>query len=229
MATNEEKPSLASLLQTAIDGRLCDVHTSMPGIVKSYDRATQTAKIQPALKRKYTNGETVDLPIINKVPIMFPRSKGKWVHFDLEEGDEVTLVFSERSLDVWKERGGIVSPDDPRKFHLSDAFAYPGGYSIPNKLTPNGPQGSIEMAHGTNHIVIEESGKMTLKNGGGFVEMSDAGKFKVTNNTEELLDLLVQLADVLSTTTTNTVFGPMKLNDFATIAQLKTKLESLKG
>lgn len=229
MSNDEEKPSLAKLLQTAVDGKLCDVHTSMPGIVKSYDRATQTAKIQPSLKRKYTDGRIVDLPIINKVPVMFPRSKGKFVHFDLEPGDEVTLIFSERSLDTWKERGGQVSPDDPRKFHLSDAKAYPGGSSIPNKFTPNGAEGSIEMTNGENHIVIEKDGKTVLKNSGGLIEMSSAGKFKVTNNTEELLDLLVQLADVLSTTTTNTIFGPMKLNDFATIAQLKTKIESLKG
>lgn len=229
MSSNEEKPSFASLLQTAVNARLCDVHTSLPGIVKSYDRATQTAKIQPALKRKYTDGRIVDLPIINKVPIIFPRSKGKWVHFDLEPGDEVTLIFSERSLDNWKEKGGVISPDDPRKFHLSDAKAIPGGYSIPNALTPNGPKGSIEMANGENHIVIEEDGKFTLKNEGGFIEMDPSGKFKITNNTEELLDLMSQIADLLSTTTTNTVFGPMKLNDFAGFAQLKTKIDSLKG
>jgi len=229
MATNEEKPSLAKLLQMAIDGRLCDVHTSMPGIVKSYDRATQTVKVQPALRRKYVDGKIVDLPIINQVPVVFPRAKGKWVHFDLEEGDVVTLLFSERSLDTWKQKGGLVSPDDPRKFHLSDAYAIPGGYDLGSSLVPNGGEGSIEMANGENHIVIEKDGKMTLKNGGGFVEMGSDGKFKVTNNTEELLDLLVQLTDILSTTTTNTIFGPMQLNDFLDIAVIKTKLESLKG
>lgn len=229
MATNEEKPSLAKLLQTAIDGRLCDVHTSMPGIVQSYDRATQTAKIQPSLKRKYVDGNIVDLPIINKVPVIFPRSKGKWVHFDLEEGDVVTLLFSERSLDTWKERGGQVSPDDPRKFHLSDAYAIPGGYDLQGALVPNGPEKSIELAHGKNHIVIEESGKITLKNESGFIEISEAGKFKVTNNTEELVSLISDLADECSKILTNTVYGPQAPINKAAFTALKTKIDSLKG
>ena len=212
MANNEEKPSLAQLLQTAIDARLCDVHTSLPGIVKSYDRETQTAKIQPSLKRKYADGRTVNLPILNKVPIVFPRSATAWVHFDLVEGDEVTLIFSERSLDTWKEKGGVVSPDDPRKFNLSDAKAIPGGYSLPGKLTPKGAEGSIETANGGSHI-----------------EVTSSGKFKITNGTEEVLDLLSQTLQLLSTTTVNTVFGPMKLNDFAGFTQLKTKIDTLKG
>jgi len=226
---SEEKPTFADLLHSAIDGRLCDVHTSMPGIVKSYDRNTQTAKIQPSLKRKYADGRIVDLPIINKVPILFPRSKGKWVHFDLEAGDEVTLVFSERSLDTWKEKGGLVSPDDPRKFHITDAKAYPGGSSIPNALKPNGPAGSIEMANGTNHLVIEKSGKTLIKNGGGFVEISPGGKFKITNNTEELVSLISNLADECSKILTNTVYGPQALINKAAFTALKAKIDSLKG
>jgi hypothetical protein len=112
---------------------------------------------------------------------------------------------------------------------LSDAYAIPGGYPIGKPLSLNGGDGSIEMANGSNHIVIEKDGKTNIENGGGKIEMSSAGKFKVTNNTEELLDLLVQLTDILSTTTTNTVFGPMQLNDFLDIAVIRNKLESLKG
>ena len=229
VSNNEEKPSFASLLNTAIDGRLYDVHTSLPGIVESYDRATQTAKIQPSLKRKYTDGRVVELPIINKVPVMFPRSKGKFIHFDLEPGDEVTLIFSERSLDTWKEKGGTVSPDDPRKFHLSDAKAYPGGSSIPNVFTPNGVEGSMEMANGKNHVVIEKDGKLTLKNEGGFIEMGSTGKFKVTNNTEELVSLISDLADECSKILTNTVYGPQSPINKAAFTALKTKIDSLKG
>jgi len=229
MSNSEEKPSLADLLNTAIDSRLCDVHTAMPGIVKSYDRATQTAKIQPALKRKYADGRIVDLPIINKVPVKFPRSKGKWIHFDLEVGDVVTIIFSERSLDNWKEKGGLVSPDDPRKFNLSDAYAFPGGYPIGLSLSPNGGAGSIEMANGANHIVIEKDGKTTIKNGSGFIEMSASGKFKMTNNTEELVSLVSDLADACSKILTNTVYGPQAPINKSDFETLKSKIDSLKG
>lgn len=60
-------------------------------------------------------------------------------------------------------------------------------------------------------------------------------KLKVENSTAELIDLIVQwlekqieIADTLSTTTTNTIFGPMQLNDFSFFATKKTELEELK-
>lgn len=224
-----ENPSLAQLLQIAIDARMNDVCTCMPGTVVSYNRVKQTASIQPSLKRKYANGDEVLLPIVNSVPVVFPRSGGQWVHFDLKKDDVVTLIFSQRSLDIWKKKGGAVTPNDPRKFNLSDAYAMPGGYPEVAPFTPNGPEGSIEFANGANHVVIEKDGKVKAKNGGGFIEMSAQGKFKMSNNTNELFALLVQLTDILSTTTTNTIYGPMKLNDFALIAEIKAKLETLKG
>jgi hypothetical protein len=227
--SSEEKPSLAKLLQSAIDARLCDLNVSLPGEVISYDRAKQTAKIQPQIKRKYSDGRTVNLPIINNVPIVFPRSGKRFVHFDLEAGDNVTLLFSQRSLDQWKLKGGIVEANDPRKFNLSDAVAIPGGFPFPKSFTPKGEDGSIELNNSGHSIIMEKTGKMILENSSGKIEMSDDGKFKVTNNTEELLDLLVQLTEILATTTTNTIFGPMQLNDYLDIAVIKLKLESLKG
>ena len=190
---------------------------------------THRKLIDSSLKRKYADGRIVDLPIINKVPIVFSRSKGKWVHFDMDPGDEVTSVFVERSLDTWKEKGGSVSPNDPRKFQISDAMAYPGGSSIPNALKPNGPAGSIEMANGENYVLIEKSGKVLLKNGGGNIEMSPAGKFKITNDTEELVSLISDLADECSKILTNTVYGPQAPINKAAFTALKSKIDSLKG
>ena len=227
--SDKEAPSLGNLIQGIVDAKLVDANFSMPGIVESYDRISQTAKIQPCFKRKYVDGKEVNLPIINGVPIVFPSSGGQWIHFDLAKGDEVTLVFSQRSLDNWKEKGGVLLPGDTRRFNLSDAFAYPGGKPKPKKLKLNGPEKSIEISNGKNFLTIEKDGKVKGKNDGGFFQMDKAGKFQFSNNTNELMDLLVQLTDILSKTTTNTVFGPMKLNDFAMLEQIKTKLETLKG
>jgi hypothetical protein len=230
IATEKDtSPSFAQLLQNAIDAKIVDLNIALPGIVVSYDRAKQRAKIQPALKRTYADGSVVDLPIINNVPVIFPKSGARRFHFDLEVGSPVQLLFSQRSLDIWKAKGGTVSPNDPRKFNLSDAVAIPGLCSIADAVAPVGPADSVEVSNGTNSIYIEKDGKVTIKNGGGKIEMSPAGKFKITNNTEELLSLLTQVVNLLSTTTTNTIFGPMKLNDFAQFAILKTKIESLKG
>lgn len=63
-----------------------------------------------------------------------------------------------------------------------------------------------------------------------------ANKFKFQGSSDELVDLVVQLAaqveniaDKLSMDTTNTVLGPMKLNGFAYYAARKTDVTSIKG
>lgn len=225
----QEKPDLAKLFDVAIGGKLADMRICLPAKVVSYDRSTQTCKAAPSLKRKYKNGDIVDLPIINKVPVCFPGSRSMWFHFDLEPGDDITLVFSERSLDLWKLKGEPTTPEDPRKFNLSDAYAMPGGNPPVNPIKLNGPEGSIEMSNKENYFRIEEDGKIHGGNSGGFFEMDKAGKFQLSNKTEELLDLLDQLTNILYITTTNTIFGPMKLNHFAQIQVINTKIKTLKG
>ena len=65
--------------------------------------------------------------MIYNVPVLFPRSRKAAVTFPLEKGDTVLLVFAERSLDEWIEKGGNkVSPEDPRRHDMSDAIAIPG-------------------------------------------------------------------------------------------------------
>src|SRR6185295_14810444 len=41
-------------------------------------------------------------------------------------GDEVMLVFCDKSIDAWQSEGGEQDPDDARRHHLADAVAYPG-------------------------------------------------------------------------------------------------------
>lgn len=208
----EEEISLADFVLMAIDSRLIDTHTCLPGKVVSYDRATQTAKIQPALKRKYKDGSVVMLPIINKVPIAYPSGKDTFIHWDLEKDDDVILVIAERSLDIWKEKGEVVSPNDPRKFNLSDAYAIPGGKPVPNAFSPKGESGSIE-----------------ITNKDASFEITKDGIFKLTNGTDELFDLFSQTLTAIQNGTINTQFGPMKFNNLPDFIAIQQKLDAMKG
>lgn len=215
-----ESFSLPKVFQIAVDSRLADVNTCLPGEVVSYDRDTQTAKIQPSLKIKYADGSLVDRPIINRVPVQFSGTQEIKIHFDLKPGDTGILVFSQRSLDKWKETGGVVSPDDSRKFNLSDAYFLPGA-------RPAATPFPLEGKGAANSLV--------LINKEAFIEVTTDGKFKITNGTEELLDLIDQALDEIISTedslnkdTVNTIFGPMKLNGFVDYAGYKTKVEAIK-
>lgn len=200
-------PTLEQVIRMAIEARLLDVHVSMPGIIESYDPGTQTATIQPSLKRKYEDGVVVALPLINKVPVVFPRGDGWQITGPLKKGNPVTIVFSERSLEVWKKKGGVVDPADPRKFHISDAIAIPGGAAEPDKMT------------------IANPAALQLQIGQALIEATKGGKFKIKGASEELITLLSELLQELSIT--QTPVGP--LLNAANFTALKTRLDTLKG
>lgn len=132
-------PTLGQVVRQALDVRLGAMRVSMPGRIESFDAATQLARVTPLLKEEYENDEGAAvveaLPVINNVPVFIPGG-GMFVDtFPIEAGDECLLIFSDRSLDVWKERGGVVDPVAADRHTLTDAVALVGVRSKPNKAT----------------------------------------------------------------------------------------------
>lgn len=118
-----------------MDGRLKELHTCLPGIIDSYNPATQTASVQPAIKRVFTEQGGVNLPLCVDVPVAFPGGGDFFLTFPVQPGDECILFFSERCIDFWYANGGVQLPAEYRLHDLSDAFAQVGVNSQPNKLT----------------------------------------------------------------------------------------------
>lgn len=138
---NSAISNLADNIKQGVDNRIKDLHTSMPGIIQSFDAEKQTASVQPAIRRIFISRQgddeilaPHDLPILINVPVQFPRGGGFSLTFPVKKGDECLLVFAERSLDQWHKFGGVRDPG-ARRFHsLSDATAFVGVSSIPNKV-----------------------------------------------------------------------------------------------
>jgi len=188
--------TLASTIALAVNNRLKDLHTSMPGIIESFDPATQLVTVQPAIKRIFITTETdkeilvpVDIPLLINVPVCFPRGGGFSLTFPVTKGDECLLVFCERSIDNWHQFGGVKEPI-ARRFHaLSDAIAYVGLSSLPNKV-PDYSSTDVELKKddGSSKITIAADGTMTLKTDVKVtVDTPDAeftGNLKVLGNLE---------------------------------------------
>lgn len=124
------EPTLAEVIREAITSRLLDVHTALPGRVEKYDAATQTADVLPMVVRSVParagGYDTEELPVIPNVPLAWPRGGGCALHFPIEKGDFVLLVFSEAATSQWRESGDLSEPGDLRRHHLSYPFAIPG-------------------------------------------------------------------------------------------------------
>lgn len=190
--TRDNTPTLEEAIRSVIERRLVDVHTTLPGKIVSYDKATQKATIQIQLKKRYVDGTLVSIKPLPAVPISWPRANGgkSFLHMNLLPGDDVVLHFCERSLDNWKTQGGMTDPDDTRKFNLSDAFATPGGSAFPDAFVPSSE--AVELANDQSALHLFDDGHVQIKGGGG----------------DELVKVLYDLVNLLKTATTETIFGP---------------------
>lgn len=186
-----DSPDLGTMIGQAMDERLIDVHTSMPGRVESYDRATQTAEIRPQLKRvlRRRNGERVaeELPVIPCVPVSFPRVAGFFIHFPVKVGDFGTLVFSEYDIGRWRTIGDVVDPGDTRRHGLSGPTFVPGVF----------PQGSAI----TDADLSDDQMRLGAE-GAYVIEISDTGEIQLPAGAATFLAradrVLIELSAIVS-------------------------------
>ena len=149
------------------DGRQGQIHTSMPGVIVSYDPAKMTAVVQPALQVFHTQIDGTRVPTtlttISDVPVHFPGGGGHMLTFPVKAGDECWLVFSERSIDNWFQHGGVQQPSDWRMHDINDPVCHVGVRSQPNVpaggLNPNAVElrsddgATVVRVDGVNHAL----------------------------------------------------------------------------
>lgn len=121
----------ADSFHAQLEGRLKQLHTCLPGIIKSFDPETQIAEVQPAIQKITTTQGAFDLPLCVDVPVIFPQAQRFFITWPVAAGDECMLFFAERCFDRWFMEGGTQEPDDYRMHDLSDAFALVGVTSQP--------------------------------------------------------------------------------------------------
>ncbi len=127
----DTSPGLASVIAGAIESRLVDVHTSLPGRVESYDVARQVADIKPMLRRVIRRADMTrvseELPVIPCVPVLWQRGGGAFLSLPLTAGDFGLLVFADYTIDRFRSTGDDSDPGDERRFDLANATFFPCG------------------------------------------------------------------------------------------------------
>lgn len=175
LATTQDEAHAAQ-----IEGRLKDLHTCLPGIIHKFDPVTQTAEVQPAVKRIFIEKGAVNLPMCVDVPVAFPGGGDFFLTFPVKVGDECILHFSERAIDFWHFNGGVQLPAEYRLHDLSDAFAVVGVNSQPKKIpsfnatdtelrdrnrtvrTTMKPDGTVETVNANGSYLLSSAGAMTI-------------------------------------------------------------------
>lgn len=120
------QPNLADLLRAAIDRRQRQLHTALPGVVDSYDAATQTATVSLQVQLETPEGGAFEaVPALADVPVVWPGGAVGYFHGDLSAGDPVLCIFSESDFGGWFATGSVLPPDFQRRHGLY-GVAVPG-------------------------------------------------------------------------------------------------------
>lgn len=203
-------PFLEDVLVNAITSLISNINTAMPAKVLSYNASNQTATVQPMYKRKFSDNSEAALPVLNNVPVLFPRTKDAFLSLPIAAGDFVLLVFSQRSLDDFLARGEILSPTDSREYSINDAIAIPGLF----------PSSQTILASAQDVVLCNKDAKILLK---------EDGRFLIEGVSEELLSVLIDLIQAIIDMRINTMLGAQMPVNLATFMNIKSRLESLRG
>lgn len=138
------------LIRRALDSRLQDVWTCFPARVVAYDATTQTADLEPQVRRPIPNddGDIIgeDLPVLPNVPITFPRGGGDTyaITWKLQANDFVWVHVCTNAIGNWRSTGEVSDPGDVRNHSLGNCFAVPGAAPTSMALAQaNDPDGAM--------------------------------------------------------------------------------------
>lgn len=174
----------ADFVDARIEDALSEVHTATVGVIERYDPATQTATVRPVVERATPQSDGTcrheAMPVLPRVPVIFPRS-GAWaVTWSLVPGDSVLLVSLEQDASGWRagRAGATVRSGDTRRHHLAHSVAIPGLYprAAPIEDAPpavaSGASSRLSLgavAQNATRLHIHGDGRLTITRGSAVV------------------------------------------------------------
>lgn len=151
-------------LRLALENAQSQIWTALPSVVTAVDLSKQTVSVQPSVQGNISapdgSSQSVNLPLLVDVPIVWPRAGGFALTFPIAAGDEVLVVFASRCIDTWWQSGGVGVQAEVRMHDLSDGFAVLAPTSQPKKLS-NVSSSNVQLRDeaGTTYVEITPDGK----------------------------------------------------------------------
>jgi hypothetical protein len=197
--TSLREPTIAEIIRAALDARCADLRVSLPGEIVKFDPSKQLADVRPLLREGHedeTGVEVVEeLPVIPNVPVQMYGAGDLVLTFPVEQGDPCLLVFTDRSLDLWKERGTSVDPVDLRRHNLTDAVAFVGVRAKPAALSGfDTDAAALRHANGKGVFVKSSGVDLGIKNPADAVALAS----KVEAELNKLYTALAALTTVVN-------------------------------
>ena len=101
------------------------IKTCIPGIVQSYNRATNRAVIKPAITGVASQGQKVSKEPLSNIPVLTLSGGGIVLSFPVKAGDTGWLIAADRNISIFKQNLVESAPNDYRKHQYEDSFFIP--------------------------------------------------------------------------------------------------------
>lgn len=239
----------AQILTDFFEKLMLDVHTTLPGRILKYEgHESRKAEVEVSVNIPTNTGEFITVKPIANVPVVFPSVGSSSMLFPIKKGDGVLLLFSETGIGNFLNGTETTNADNYSKFKMTDCIAIPGLFSDPQvpKLEVEVDETSLFVVNNKNVIKMGDDGifikreddsieitkdSTKIVNNDGVFEVTSGGKFKVQGTAEELVSLLSEFIQTLSSATVITGIGPQPFTPVSVtnFNALKTRLDTLKA
>jgi hypothetical protein len=163
------------------------------GKIISFDKTTNTAKVNIAIKRKLANGTVVKYPVLADCPVIHMQGGGAFLEFPITAGDTCMVLFSDRSLDSWFISGTIDVPDSSRTHSISDGIVLVGVQPKTSALVLDGT--SVNLNAKTHKLKLQNNDCSISIDSGVKVD-AKAKKVRIKNNAKNLKAILEAFVDL---------------------------------
>ncbi len=154
-------PTLPQVMGIAIKAAQQEQHTALPGRIVSFDPLKNVADVQPTIDQvvMLEDGSVIAVryPVLKNMLVVFPGGGGFRLTFPVAVDDYCEIHFQESSIDRWRSNGGIVDPQDGRRFHISDAVCRVGIKPNDAPWTGVGTTGATFGKDGGPQVVTRDS------------------------------------------------------------------------
>jgi len=165
---------LTTLIRESFNELMNDVHVCLPAEIIKYDADKMTCSVQPLIQRKfYKRANPEKYPVINNVPVIFPRTATALIRLPVTIGDIAILVFADHELSTWvNSKGASNVYSDNRRHHINDCFAFVGGYPILKPHAAVNPEAlEIIVSSGTKVTIGNETDELLAIAHASFTEL----------------------------------------------------------
>ncbi|HED1397789.1 Gp138 family membrane-puncturing spike protein [Enterobacter sp. 166D1] len=183
------------------------LRVSLPGMIKSFDPESVTCEVElstfglsATAKRGSTSVDRIKsedgyYPVIQDIPVVFPRGGGCTLTFPVKAGDECLVIFSDRCIDFWWQNGETQNTSRARSHSFSDAFVIPGPQSQAKKISN----------------ISTSAAQLRTDDGAAFVEVAAGGAVTITSP-QITLNGPVQVNGAITSTGDQTANGISQIN-----------------